>query len=357
MLEDMLKTDLLSEKPNTCFVSPLFSDDFPLMHKGIESKISNLKNSSCLLEVNNLNKLKSKIIIKNFVLIIAFALIIPLFGMLFKVGDSFLPAEPGFWKFMVLQFSIMSVLLFGFSECFESHFVKKEWAQRCIANASIIKTDKKKKCSLDIAKKDLTELFLNSNISFKNEYCFPQGNSYFKCVNNEINKITFKGNIFLEYNRLLPKINASPNVLKSIFSILLGFFIEVFTFLDVYDELQLFMTNLLLSAIIICIMSLLLSYQLISSKYEKTVIKFDALLYLYSYMYLDMPFLADKEKCTVLNIEKEPQFNANNKFKNEYEIEAMLEHRRSKLINDLHHYIYYRLLVLDGNLIRVYGVK
>ena len=345
--EDIIGTNLFSENPNICFVSPIYSKDMDVINKGRKQKLDDSADYSLLLGRIMIKNIKTKLIVKNLLFVLVFSLTTSLLGTIINVGPNILPREPGYWKYMALQLSILSAFLFGFSILFELYFFKKHWTQRCISNASVLKEDREEKCGIETAKEDLIEMFKHCNISLSNKRPIPYGSKYFYLISKEMRRFSYSTNLTSEYNKNVTLINSRPDLLKSIVALVVGVGIEIFSFLDTFDALSAFRNNMIVSASLIIPLSIFLGYSMVSLRFEKTYIKLDALLYLYSYMYLDMPFNPNAEEYKKVEIS----------YKNTNNIEAMVEYEISKLSEQYSQHIFYRLVISDESCLKIYGIK
>ncbi len=346
--EEVIGTNLISDNPDICFISPLYSKDFTVINNGKKCKLEDSIDYISLLETSRYKTLKTWMVVRSALFVIVMSLILSLFGTVVNIGPGFLPKEPGYWKYMALQFSILSAFLFGFANLFEIIFFNKPWTQRCILNEVVMTSGKEEKCDFYVAKKDLTNLFADCHISINNNREFPFGFDYFAMISKALNDFSYKTNLVLEYKRLLSRINDSGSVIKCVASLLVGIGIEVFSFVDLYNELTNFRNNMILSAILITLLSISLAYYLTKNKFEKTYIKLDALLYLYSYIFLPMPIVTNNEDCLIIELNEEADIN---------NFDAMIQYEISELEKKLNQHIYSRLVFVDANCMKIYGIK
>ena len=347
-LEEVVGTNLISDNPAICFISPLYSKGFIVNNNGKKSKLEDSIDYISLIETSSYKALKMWIIVRSVLFVIVMSLFLSLIGTVINIGPGFLPKEPGYWKYMVLQFSILSAFLFGFANLFEIMFFNKPWTQRCILNEVVMTSGKEEKCDFYAAKKDLKNLFAGCHVSIINNREFPFEFDYFKMISKALNDFSYKTNLVLEYKRLLSQISGSGNIIKCVASLLVGMGIEVFSFVDLYSELISFRNNMILSVILITLLSIALAYYYTNNKYEKAYIKLDALLYLYSYIFLDMPIVTDNEKCLIIELNEETNIN---------NFDAMIQYEISELEKKLNQHIYCRLVFTDAKCMKVYGIK
>lgn len=346
--EEVIGTNLISDNPDICFVSPLYSKGFTVVNNGKKCKLEDSIDYIPLLEAGSYKSLKTWLIVRSALFVIVMSLTLSLIGTVINIGPGFLPKESGYWKYMALQFSILSAFLFGFANLFEIIFFNKPWTQRCVLNETVMVSGKEEKCDFYIAKKDLKNLFASCGVSINNNREFPFGFDYFSMISKTLNEFSYKTNLVLEYKRLISKINDAGSVIKCLASLLVGIGIEVFSFIDLYSELANFRNNMIISAILITLLSILLAYYFTKNKFEKAYIKLDALLYLYSYIFLCMPIVADSEECLIVEINE--KIDRNN-------CDGMIQYKIFELEKKLNQHIYYRLVFVDTNCMKIYGIK
>lgn len=342
-LEDIIGTALFWENPDICFVSPLYDKSLKVTKNGNVMELDYAADYNSLIEPFDIKKLRAKLLIKSLTMCLIISLIMSLFGTVINIGSNFLFKEPGYWKYMILQFSTLSAFLFGFATIFEIKFFNKNWTQKCILNSTILKPSKDQKCDIFTAKKDLNVLFSANNISLNHSGYVPYGDKYFCKLLKAIKNYSYRTDIIAEYNKTLSNINCSPSIIKSILSFAIGVGIEVFSFLDLYGELELFRNNMILSSVLVVILSLTLSYFLVKYRFESSYIKLDSLLYLYSYMYLEMPFSTNEEhdEVPIENID------VNN-------LEATIDYCIEQYKKKVDFYVFKRLVVLKDNSLIIY---
>lgn len=305
-LSEIVNTNLFWENPNINFVSPIYDNDLKVIRNGIELDLEYATDYLSRIEIPKIGKIRRELLIKNIIGLLVVSIVTSLFGTVINIGPNFLPKEPGYWKYMILQFSILSAFLFGFVSLFEIIYSKKRWTKRCVLNGSVINPGKKKRCDFITAQRDVESIIESCYLPLSYKHYIPYGFDYFRIVNRMIGKLTPKTNLYFEYNRCIASISESNGLIKTVSSFVVGVCIEVFSFVDLFKELEVFRVNMILSAILVIIASIFIGYSFVSAKYNKAYIKMDSILYLYSYMYLDMPFNSEsKNNCEIIKLDKE----------------------------------------------------
>lgn len=346
-LEEVVGTDLPFENPKICFASPLFSNDFVVAHNGQKDKLGCSADS---LPHSIYGKHRKALVGQTFVsclLIFAITSIIQFIFTAFKIEPGFLPKENGFYKYLIFQLSALSAFVLGFASLFEIIFSRNQWLKRCVLNESVLTPGKEAKCNIDVAKCDLKELLRTSHVSIDNDRKFPCGTSYFEKVSKAISTISYKDDLIYGYKSLLSTINGNSSVTRTIVSFVFGFLIDILSFIDIYSDYAVFRNNMILSSILMFLLFPVVVYFSVKFKFEDAYIKLDALFYLYSYMFLEMPFLKDEKHLTYKIRENEHLIS----------VEDTKEHCISELEKRINQHIYRRLVLVEGNNLIIYGLQ
>ena len=301
--EQIVNTSLFWQNPSICFLSPKYQGNLTVNNNGEEIELKHAVNYCPFLEIG-LKKKRFGYILYASLISLLFSFITSLFGTVINFGPDILPKEPGYWKYMILQLSILSAFLFGFSSVFEIIYSNNNWTNRCTMNSIVMQVEKKARCDCYKAKQDVIKILSNCNTMYVFKDVLPYGDFYFDKIIDEIQDISFKNNLIEEYNKQLSIINSRSSLLKCIVSFLIGVSIEIFSFIDLFNDLQVFRTNMIVSGILIIVLSFFLSWFVVKNRFEKAYIKMDSLLYLYSYIFLDMPFSKENPQIIFLDEEK-----------------------------------------------------
>ena len=347
-LEEIVESNLFWENPNINFIAPFYDGDFEVLKNGNKTPLRYSINNYSLFEMVDINKMKRNLLIQNLLFCFVISFLSTFLVSALEIGPTILFKESGYWKYIMLQLSILSAFLFGFSSVFELFFYKQSWSQRCILNSNVMRGDKIEKCNIDIAREDLKRLLSNGSVSLHHKNYIPFGDRYFEKIVREIEKVSYKNNIFFEYNKALSKISCSQSLLKSIVSLIIAVSIEAFSFIDLYADLIVFRTNMIASAILILFVSLYFGYVLTKNRFEKAYIKLDALLYLYSYMFLEMPY--DKNKTQHISIDIGSAYDKEG-------IEALIAYKIYQFTQKTKKYVYFRQVEVNDDKLLIYGFR
>lgn len=286
---NILDTDVIWQNPDFNFVSPYYDENLKILDNGRTVSLANSIRHDDPIVFSDPKKFRRRLFIEQFIVALVLSFVSTFITSIIRIGDSFLFNEPGFWKYIILQLSILSVFFIGATSLMTIYCFKREWTQRCILNSSIFKDNLTRKCSVQVAIKDLANLFSKEYISSL-ETKLPHKSDYLNDIVKSFAKYDNNTNFKELYNKELSKINNSPNIFTSIVSLIIGVLIELFSFIDLYSELETFRANLIVIAIIIIVFSIIASITLVKSRFANSYIKLDGITYLYSYMYLKMPY-------------------------------------------------------------------
>lgn len=313
-IKRIIREGIISENPNVNFISDSFDSKKMIIHNGEKVELSNFEERTISYSdlKRFLDKTKSKIIV-NYIWVALLIFISSSIGTVVTFGESFLPKEPNFWKYMIFQFSLFLAYIIGFMDISSIKHFKNNWTQKCIKNQGLFNSFNSRKCSLPRTKDDLDFILSNIEIHQHEEEYFPYGTQYFNKVIKEIKKIKKLNNLEDEYIKELSKINSSPNLFKSIISLVLGVCIQIFSFVDLYNVLTTFRGNMIGLLILVPIMSFFFSEFVVAYLFNKAYIRLDAKAYVYSYAFLQMPF--DLQDGINSNDENEAAYYAQEKSK------------------------------------------
>lgn len=304
-LTRILKSNVIWENCRINFVSDEYDRDLVINKSHRREMIKDaLVYEPFFPDFDFYEKLKRRQMVKAFVFLLCVIPITSLLGNGITFGDTLLPSLPDYWKYILIEVSFFSVILVGFIEFFEGHYAKSNWTVYRGMNERVFSDCPEEKCSLTVAKNDIIYILSQNSIDMDEEKSFPYGGRYYDEVRKALDRIDYKTNIETEYHSILSRISGQPGLFKTICSIVLGLAIQVITLIDLFDSLQHFLLNLSFCCVAFVFAAILISKLYVEHRYLKAYVRLDALLFVYSYRYLDMP-ISRKQKVILSTIDRE----------------------------------------------------
>lgn len=317
-LTKILKTNVISDNPTISFVSDVYDPDFKVVNNGAVLRLEDTVEDDVFLDVTSSKKAIASLLTRNILIMFLVNFVLSLFGTVITFGNNFLPEDPNYWKYMILEFSYFSSCLMGFADLITNYYVGKRWTKKCIANAKIFNGESIYRCSFLRAKRDVMNILSKQYIRYKDERYFPYGDAYYDIVSKKVSKIDNCSSLESSYLKELSKISSSSSTLRTISTFLLSAAIQLFTFFDSYNQLKTFFTNIMIVAFLIPVVSYFLASTIIGNRFLRTYTKLDAIAFLYSYLCLEMPignsfsYRKSLEKCNDCESEDELDYYVQN---------------------------------------------
>lgn len=260
---------------------------------------------------------------------------------------GFFPFSISFLKYVVFDFSLLSLWIIFFHNIIKYIKVRRPYHIDYVLNEQMLVFPKKELCSLNKAKKDSISIlddcfegFYERKISSLFNY------KHKKRIINEISNIKNDFNYQHEYRKTLSKIDSTPSLLIAIVSFIIGAILCAINFYKLYVETGTeYLTNMIFITITTPIIMFFATKIIIDNHYNNAYARLDSLLILYSYQYLPMI------ECQDIPFKDYPI-----KAKDEKEIEKEKLSLFDSLIKKGYRGCYRNIVVVE-NAFRVYGIK